>query len=133
MRGHEDKLSDEVFWRLSETGDALGWELFSEADFAVRADEWEEIARLIAVANEKLEISWASWKQERLRVKISYLERYLAALYSASRLVTSGQGAAEILDRFLIPPLGFYLCGDLSATRLADVPVIIIRLLFCFI
>lgn len=127
VRGHEDKLSDEIFWRLSEEGDILGWRLLYNARYAVRMDEWEDISRLIAAAVVQEDIPWEAWKLERHRDKLYYLERYLLALYHASRLISNGQSAEEFLDRFFIAPLGLYLCGDSTVSCLSETPLIIIR------
>ena len=127
VRGHEDKLSDEIFWRLTEIGDTLGWELLQKADYAVRTDEWEDIARLVAVADEKVDISWDVWQEERAYVKLYYLRKYLAAMYEASRLIANGQDAEDFLCRFLISPLGLYLCGDSAVANLTVAPLIVVR------
>ena len=128
VAGNGEKLSDEMFRVLSETGEGLGWEAMENAAFYVHKHEWKSIAYLLSVAYEGEERGQEEWEYSVSSArKWKTLYRYLVDLTMAAHQVKNNQGVQQMLEEYLIMPMGLYVMPDSGWGPLAGPMPIVVR------
>lgn len=127
MAGNGEKLSDEMFRVLSEAGEGMGWEAIANAAFFVHKHEWRSITYLLSVAYEKEERGQEEWEYsvpDAKKWRILY--RFLSDVTAAAHGVRNNQEARQVLEEYLIMPMGLFLMPDRGwGPQMGNMPVVV--------
>lgn len=105
-----EKLSDEIFQILAETGRGMGWEAMRDAVFYVHEHEWRSIAYLLSVAYGIEERGQGEWEYSVSDArKWGVLWRFLVDVTEVARQVRNDYEVQQLLERYFIMPMGLFL------------------------
>ena len=128
MAGSGEKLADEIFRVLAETGDGVGWEALKNATFYVHEREWKAIAYLLAVAygiEERSQDEWDMSMSSRRKRRILY--RFLRDVTRAARGIRNEWDARQVLEEYLLMPMGLHMMPNGIGEATSDDMRVVIR------